>query len=145
MIQESKFSSNSKTPSIQNFITLRKDRRQGQGGGLLTLIHKSINFSRKPESPDTLSRTSFVGVDHHGHAGGHVVDPYQHLHTTSLHSPSHHLSWDSIKIHKNLCARNVTGCVVSYLCNRCFGWVHSKCTGLQNAAEYRRIKVWVHA
>ena len=53
VIQESKLSSNSKTPSIQNFTTVRKDR-QGQGGGLLTLIHKSINFSRKPESPETL-------------------------------------------------------------------------------------------
>ena len=54
VIQESKLSSNSKTPSIHNFTTVRKDRRQGQGDGLLTLIHKSINFSRKPESPDTL-------------------------------------------------------------------------------------------
>ena len=54
MIQESKLSSNSKTPNIQNLTTVRKDRRQGQGGGLLTLIHKSINFSRKPESPETL-------------------------------------------------------------------------------------------
>ena len=40
VIQESKLSSNSKTPSIQNFTTVRKDRRQGQGGGFLTLIHK---------------------------------------------------------------------------------------------------------
>ena len=54
VIQESKHSPNSKTPSIQNFTTVRKDCRQGQGGGLLTLIHKSINFSRKPESPETL-------------------------------------------------------------------------------------------
>ena len=54
VIQESKLSSNSKTPSIQNFTTVRKDRRQGQGGGLLIFIHKSINFSRKPESPETL-------------------------------------------------------------------------------------------
>ena len=54
VIHESKFSSNSKTPSIQNFTTVRKDRRQGQGGGLVTLIHKSINFPRKPESPETL-------------------------------------------------------------------------------------------
>ena len=54
VIQESKLSSNSKTPSIQNFTTVRKDHRQGQGGGLLTLIHKSINLSRKPESPETL-------------------------------------------------------------------------------------------
>ena len=35
--------------------TVRKDRRQGQGGGLLTLIHQSINFSRRPESPETLA------------------------------------------------------------------------------------------
>ena len=54
VIQESKLSPNSKTPSIQNFTTVQKDRRQGQGGGLLTLIHKSIQFSRKPESPETL-------------------------------------------------------------------------------------------
>ena len=39
-----------------------------------------------------------------------------------------------------VCARNVTSRGVSYLCNRCSGWVHSKCSGLQNAAEYRRIK-----
>ena len=46
VIQESKLSPNSKTPSIQNFTTVRKERRECQGGGLLTLIHKSINFSR---------------------------------------------------------------------------------------------------
>ena len=76
MIQESKLSSNYKTPSIQNFTTVRKDRRHGQGGGLLTLIHKSINFSRKPESPETL-------VEPHldGHAGRHGVDHYPRLHT----------------------------------------------------------------
>ena len=41
-----------------------------------------------------------------------------------------------------VCARNVTGHGVGYLCNRS-GWVHSKCSGLQNAAVYRRIKDWV--
>ena len=46
--------SNYETPSFQNLTTVRKDRRQGQEDGLLTLIHKSINFSRKPESPGTL-------------------------------------------------------------------------------------------
>ena len=39
-----------------------------------------------------------------------------------------------------VCARNVTGRGMNYLCNRCSGWVHSKCSGLQNATEYRRIK-----
>ena len=55
MIQESKLTLNSRTPNIQNFTTVRKDRDQGQGGGLLTLIHKSINFSLRPDSPDTLA------------------------------------------------------------------------------------------
>ena len=36
--------------------------------------------------------------------------------------------------------RYVTSRGVSYLCNSCSGWVHSKCSGLQNAAKYRRIK-----
>ena len=40
-----------------------------------------------------------------------------------------------------VCARNVTSRGVSYLCNCCSGWV--QCSGLQNAAEYRRIKDWV--
>ena len=39
-----------------------------------------------------------------------------------------------------VCARNATGRGVSYLCNRCSGWAHSKCSGLQDAAEYIRIK-----
>ena len=46
VLQESKLSPKSRSPIIQNFTTVGKDRRQGQGGGLLTLIHKSINFSR---------------------------------------------------------------------------------------------------
>ena len=37
---------------------------------------------------------------------------------------------------------NVTSRGMSYMCNHCSGWVHSKCSGLQNAEEYRRIKNW---
>ena len=55
MIQESKHTLNYRTPNIPNFTTVRKDRDQGQGGGLLTLIYKLINFSRRPDSPDTLA------------------------------------------------------------------------------------------
>ena len=50
VIQESKLTLNSRTPNIQNFTTERKNRHRGQGGGLLTLIHKSINFSRRPDT-----------------------------------------------------------------------------------------------
>ena len=54
-IQESKLTSKSWNPRIQNFTTVRRDRPQGQGGGLLIFIHKSINFHQQPQAPETLS------------------------------------------------------------------------------------------
>ena len=42
----------------------------------------------------------------------------------------------------SVCTSKVTSHGVSYMCNHCSGWVHSKCSGLQNAAEYRRINNW---
>ena len=54
VIQESKLSQTSSALCIQNYTTVRKDRRLGQGGGLLTFVHKSINYLRKPESSETL-------------------------------------------------------------------------------------------
>ena len=47
-IQESKLSTRSKTPFIQNYTTVRKDRAQGQGGGLVFFIHNSISFTKRP-------------------------------------------------------------------------------------------------
>ena len=41
-----------------------------------------------------------------------------------------------------VCARNVTSRGVSYECNRCSGWVYAKCSGLLNAAQYRRSSDW---
>ena len=41
-----------------------------------------------------------------------------------------------------VCARDVTSRGVSYWCTRCTGWVHAKCSGLLNAAQYRRNKDW---
>ena len=46
--QESKLFLHSRTSNIQNFTTVRKYLHQGKGGGLFILIHKSINFSRRP-------------------------------------------------------------------------------------------------
>ena len=40
----------------------------------------------------------------------------------------------------SVCTRGATSRWVSYMCNRCSGWIHLMCSGLQNAAEYRRIK-----
>ena len=41
-----------------------------------------------------------------------------------------------------VCTRNVISRGVSYQCNICSGWVHAKCSGLLNAAQYRRSKDW---
>ena len=41
-----------------------------------------------------------------------------------------------------VCARYVTSRGVRYRCTRCTGWVHAKCSGLLNAAQYRRNKDW---
>ena len=41
-----------------------------------------------------------------------------------------------------LCAWNVTSRGVSYKCIRCSGWVHAKCSGLLNAAQYRIKSDW---
>ena len=54
-IQESKLTSKSRNPRIKNFTTVRRDRPQGQGGGLLIFIHKSINFHQQLQSQETLS------------------------------------------------------------------------------------------
>ena len=63
VIQESKLSPNSETPSIQNFTTVRKDRRQGQGGGLLTLIRDpgmSLNCALTRVCRKSASRPGYV-------------------------------------------------------------------------------------
>ena len=41
-----------------------------------------------------------------------------------------------------VCARNVTSRGVSYQCNLCSGWVHTKCSRLLNSAQYRRSSDW---
>ena len=54
LIQESKLTSKSKNPCIQNYTTVRKDRPHGQGGGLLIFIHRSVTFSKQPSSEESL-------------------------------------------------------------------------------------------
>ena len=43
----------------------------------------------------------------------------------------------------SVCFKNVTSQGTSYLCTRCSHWVHSRCSGLRNAADYRRAKGWI--
>ena len=37
-----------------------------------------------------------------------------------------------------VCTRNVTRRRVSYKYTKCHGWVHAKCSGILNGAQYRR-------
>ena len=43
-IQETKLTDTSSLPPFPNYAVLRKDRSQGRGGGLITLIHHSITY-----------------------------------------------------------------------------------------------------
>ena len=42
-----------------------------------------------------------------------------------------------------VCFKNVTSQGTSYLCTRCSHWVHSRCSGLRNVADYRRANGWI--
>ena len=52
----------------------------------------------------------------------------------------HHNPGPATKYPCSISTSNVT--IYIYICKQCSGWVHFKCSGLQTAAEYRRIKNW---
>ena len=87
-IQESKLTSKSRKPCIKNFTTVRRDRPQGQGGGLLIFIHNSINFHQQPQSPETLSDLHLEELTISAKAGKYRADHLQHLYSPNkfLHS-----------------------------------------------------------
>ena len=43
----------------------------------------------------------------------------------------------------SVCFKNVTSQGTSYLCTRCSHWVYSRCSGLRNAADYRKANGWI--
>ena len=43
----------------------------------------------------------------------------------------------------SVCFKNVTSQGTSYLCTRCSHWVHSRCSGLRNVADYHRANCWI--
>ena len=43
----------------------------------------------------------------------------------------------------SVCFKNVTSQGTSYLCTRCSHLVHSRCSGLRNAANYRKANGWI--
>ena len=52
----------------------------------------------------------------------------------------HHNPVHTTKYPCPVCARDVTSRGASYRCTRCTGWVHTKCSGLLNAAQYQSNK-----
>ena len=49
-----------------------------------------------------------------------------------------HLNTGPSRYPCSFCFKNVTSKSTSYLCTRCSHWVHSRCSGLRNAADYRK-------
>ena len=43
----------------------------------------------------------------------------------------------------SVCFKNVSSQGTSYLCTRCSHWVHSRCSGLRNTADYRKANGWI--
>ena len=43
----------------------------------------------------------------------------------------------------SVCLKNITSQGTSYRCTRCSHWVHSRCSGLRNAADYRKATGWI--
>ena len=43
----------------------------------------------------------------------------------------------------SVCFKNVTSQGTSYLYTKCSHWVHSRCSGLRNAADYRKANGWI--
>ena len=43
----------------------------------------------------------------------------------------------------SVCFKNATSQGTSYLCTICSHWVYSRCSGLRNAADYRKANGWI--
>ena len=43
----------------------------------------------------------------------------------------------------SVCFKNVTSQGTSYLCTICSYWLHSRCSGLRNVADYHRANGWI--
>ena len=50
----------------------------------------------------------------------------------------------TVKVPLLCCFKNVTSPGTSYLCIRCSHWVHSRCSCLRNAADYRKANGWIY-
>ena len=61
VIQESKLNCNSTSVDIPNFTTVRKDRVQDNGGGLIIYIHKTIQFQTLPDIRSD-GHTEYLGI-----------------------------------------------------------------------------------
>ena len=62
MIQESKLSSNHKTPSIPEYVPIRVDRKHKEGGGIITYIKSSLVYERKQDEAKDATETSTFSV-----------------------------------------------------------------------------------
>ena len=68
ILQETKFRQTHKTPAIKHYTPLRRDRRHGDGGGLITFIHHTIRYTDTTDitqnliNPDTTVETQSIRI-----------------------------------------------------------------------------------
>ena len=68
LLQETKLRQTHKTPTIKHYTPLRQDRRQGEGGGLITYVHHTIRYTDTTDAtqnltnPDTTAETQSIRI-----------------------------------------------------------------------------------
>jgi hypothetical protein len=100
-VQETKLTDKNKTPHIQNYTSVRRDRNYNKGGGLLTYINNNISFSEAP-IPQTINahNTELQIIKLH-------LSPSKHIRIANIYIPPrdttnpHHITED----------RDITQCI----------------------------------
>ena len=118
----------------------------------LNTQHTSTLQGKKPLFLTTAATQQTFPHNHYNrHKNKHVPHTYMqqrqpdqtHLKLLQMSSEDVHQSpGPATKYPCQVCARNVTSRGVSYKCHRCSGWVHAKCSGILNAAQYQRKIYW---
>ena len=124
-------------------LSLSFQRQQPTSGGTvrsdLRIVVNSSHFLDGFPDPSQFASTRLPHYSTMPHRPSDSSQPKQRL----LLSGDVHQNPDPVtKYPCSVCTRNATSCGVSYVCNCCSDLIYSKCSGLQNTAEYRRIKNW---
>ena len=122
-------------------------QQQQQRGGTAQKIFHLANWSQLIHPGPSLSRSRFFMESSQLYAATLTYYSTEPLTTGPDYDPLLLLLAIAGDVHPNpgpsrypcsVCFKNVTSQGTSYLYTRCSHWVHSRCSGLRNAAEFRK-------